>query len=188
MSVIIRERGGYGRKLIAGILLIAAAVCMLLTQLKIEIPFLKDLGALTKLGSWEIVGVVVCVLIFIGGIVDLEPWQITFPAGIVYCIIDEPLGLPVVEFWPMMLIAFILTIGLGFLIPEGSFVTYKYTKHVDKREAKEEAREAAGEAKEAAREAKEAAKEAVKAGKVMDVDYREVNAGNSNENDSSSEE
>lgn len=179
MSVIVRGRSGYGRKLLAGILLIAAAVCMLLAQLKIDVPFLKDFEVLTKLSGWEMAAVIVCVLLFIGGIADLEPWQIIFPAGIVYCIIDEPLGLPVIAFWPMMLIALILTIGLGMLIPEYDFVTYnhgrrKHIKNIDE----DEAREVAKEAKEAAKEAKEAAKEAkeaIKTGKVMDVDYREVN-------------
>ena len=196
MSVIVRGRSGYGRKLLAGILLIGAAVCILLNQLKVEIPFLKDLEVLTKLSGWEIVAIVVCAILFIGGITDLEPWQIVFPAGIVYCIIDEPLGLPIIEFWPMMLIAFILTIGLGMLIPEYDFVSYshgrrKHIKVMDEDEAKEvakEAKEAAKDAKEAAKEAKETAKEAVRAGKVMDVDYREVENGNLNDNDSSSGE
>ena len=141
MSVIVRGRSGYGRKLLAGILL---------NQLKVEIPFLKDLEVLTKLSGWEIVAIVVCVILFIGGITDLEPWQIVFPAGIVYCIIDEPLGLPIIEFWPMMLIALILTIGLGMLIPEYDFVTYNHGRR------------------------KKEAKEAIKPDKVMDADYKEV--------------
>ena len=188
MSVIVRGRSGYGRKLLAGILLIGAAVCMLLAQLKIEIPFLKDLEVLTKLSGWEIAAIVVCVILFIGGITDLEPWQIVFPAAIVYCIIDGPLGLPIIEFWPMMLIALILTIGLGMILPEYSFVSYDYSKRIDDEEAKTTAKDAARTAKEAAKEAKEAAKAAVKSGNVMDVDYREVDNDNSNNMDSSSKE
>ena len=178
MSVIVRGRSGYGRKLLAGILLIGAAVCMLLAQLKVDVPFFKDLEVLTKLSGWEMVAVIVCVLLFIGGIADLEQWQIVFPAGIVYCIIDEPLGLPVIEFWPMMLIAFILTIGLGMLIPEYDFISYNHgrRKHIKVMD-EDEAKEVAKEAKEAAKEAKDAVrevKEAIKEGKVSDADYREV--------------
>jgi hypothetical protein len=182
MSVIIRNRFGYGRKLLAGILLIAAAVCILLAQLKVEIPFLQDLAVLTKLSGWEMAAVVICVLLFISGIAELEPWQMTFPAGIVYCIIDEPLGLPIVEFWPMMLIALILTIGLTMVIPEYDFVTYDHGRRKNTREAEREIKEAAKEAKEAAKEVKEAVKE----GHFEDVEFREVKTNESD--DSSSNE
>ncbi|MBO4214293.1 MAG: hypothetical protein J5876_04850 [Lachnospiraceae bacterium] len=181
MSVIVRRNSGYGRKFLAGILLIGAAVCILLAQLKVNVPFLNELEALTQLSGWEMVAIVVCVLLFIGGIADLEPWQIVFPAGIVYCIIDEPLGLPIIEFWPMMLIAFILTVGLGMVFPEYSFVSYNKSKHIDREDAKDIAKEAKAAAKEA-KEAAKAAKEAVKTGNVMDVDYKEVdNEHESNE-------
>ncbi len=182
MSVIIRNRFGYGRKLLAGILLIAAAVCILLAQLKVEIPFLQDLTVLTKLSGWEVAAVIICVLLFISGIAELEPWQMTFPAGIVYCIIDEPLGLPIVEFWPMMLIALILTIGLTMVIPEYDFVTYDHGRRKNTREAEREIKEAAKEAKEAAKEVKEAVKE----GHFEDVEFREVKTNESD--DSSSNE
>ena len=184
MSVIIRNRFGYGRKLLAGILLIAAAVCILLAQLKIEIPFLQDLAVLTKLSGWEMAAVVICVILFISGIAELEPWQMTFPAGIVYCIIDEPLGLPIVEFWPMMLIALILTIGLSMVIPEYDIVSYNRKRHID-----DSVNEAARAAKETAKEAKTAAKEvkeAVREGHFEDVEFREVKTNESD--DSSSNE
>lgn len=182
MSVIVRERFRYGRKLLAGILLIAAAVCILLAQLKVEIPFLQDLTVLTKLSGWEMAAVIICVILFISGIAELEPWQMTFPAGIVYCIIDEPLGLPIVEFWPMMLIALILTIGLTMVIPEYDFVTYDHGRRKNTREAEREIKEAAKEAKEAAKEVKEAVKE----GHFEDVEFREVKTNESD--DSSSNE
>ena len=118
---------GSGRKVVPGLILIGVAVCILLMLLNIDIPFLNRFMILGQLKGGEKVALILSLLVFIGGIFQGEVSALTFPLGIAYCIIDAPMHLPEVKFWPMMLITLIFTVGVSFLTPGSDIVAVTYT-------------------------------------------------------------
>jgi len=100
-----------------GIFLILIAALVLANQF----------GGFLELGFWSIAVAALAVAYFIKCLVDLSFASLPIPLAALYYIFQVPLGLPVITFWPLVLVTVLVTAGLHVLIPQKRFV-FKHRK------------------------------------------------------------
>lgn len=84
-----------------------------------------------KIGFWSILATVFFVAIFIKSITSLNFFGIFVPLAFLYSIYQEPLSLPEISFWTLLLAAVLLSIGLQMLFRRRKRII-KYNKKYDK--------------------------------------------------------
>lgn len=114
------------RKIVGGLLLIAAAVALIFSQIGFGDIF-------CGFGFWEIVLLGVCAICVVYGIVDLNGWTLAYALGISYCVLDEHFGWPEINFWIMMIACTAVGLGISSIVGgvkratrknSSSYVTY----------------------------------------------------------------
>ena len=90
-----------------GVFLLLTAIFMLATRTH----DFTDIGIYSWLGGF------LCAAFIIQSLVHLNIPGVVIPLGLLYWIFDEPLGLPVIDFWILMLAAVMITIALSLLLP-----------------------------------------------------------------------
>lgn len=100
-----------------GIFLILVAALVLTNQL----------GGFLELGVWSIIVSALAVAFMVRCIVDLDFGSLPIPIAALYYIFHVPLDLPGINFWPLVLVTVLVTVGLHFIIPKKRF-TFKYRK------------------------------------------------------------
>lgn len=84
-----------------------------------------------KIGFWSILATVFFVAIFIKSITSLNFFGIFVPLAFLYSIYQEPLSLPEISFWTLLLAAVLLSIGLQMLFRRRKRII-KFSKKHDK--------------------------------------------------------
>jgi len=100
-----------------GILLILVAALVVANQF----------GGFLDLGFWSLAIAVLAVAVFVNCIIDYSFASLPIPIAALYYIFQEPLGLPVLTFWPLVLVTLLVTAGLHVIIPQKRF-KFKYKK------------------------------------------------------------
>jgi len=100
-----------------GIFLILIAALVLANQF----------GGFLELGFWSIAVAALAVAYLIKCLVDLSFASLPVPIAALYYIFQIPLELPLIAFWPLVLVTVLVTIGLHVLIPQRK-VSFKYRK------------------------------------------------------------
>jgi len=109
------KRGSWGW----GILLILVAALVVANQF----------GGFLDLGFWSLAIAVLAVAVFVNCIVEYSFASLPIPIAALYYIFQEPLGFPVITFWPLVLVTLLVTGGLHIMIPQKRFkFTYKKAK------------------------------------------------------------
>ena len=87
----------------------------------------NQFGGFMELGFWSIAVSVIAVAFFIKCLVDLSFASLPLPLAALYYIFQVPLGLPLITFWPLVLVTVLVTAGLHVLIPQRKF-RFKYSR------------------------------------------------------------
>jgi len=87
----------------------------------------NQFGGFLELSFWSIAVAVLAVAFFVKCIVDLSFASLPIPIAALYYIFQVPLGLPAINFWPLVLVTVLVTAGLHVLIPQKVF-RFKYRK------------------------------------------------------------
>jgi len=103
-----------------GIFLILVAALVLTNQF----------GGFLELGVWSIIVAALAVAYMIRCIVDLSFGSLPIPIAALYYIFQVPLELPIITFWPLVLVTVLVSAGLHVLIPQRKF-QFKYKKGKD---------------------------------------------------------
>lgn len=100
-----------------GVGFITAAVFLVLSQL----------GLITEeISAWNVMVGLLCVVMFVTSIVKRSFGGIFFSLGLAWLTFGEIIGLPDVNFFTMILIVVLLSVGFGFIFPK------KHFRHNDK--------------------------------------------------------
>jgi len=95
-------------KLSWGIFLLAIAALVLINHF----------GGFVALGVWSIMGTSLALAVIVHSIAKLSLSGLPFPLALLYYIFQIPLGLPIIGFWTLAVVALISTIGLAILLPK----------------------------------------------------------------------
>lgn len=102
-----------------GLLFILAAVLILLNQF----------GFFAPIGMFEIVATVILAGITIKSIIDINFWGILFPLAFICIIHAETLNITEFTPWPVLLTAFLISLGLSLIFKRNHFVVYHHHHH-----------------------------------------------------------
>jgi len=98
-----------------GLFLLLAAALVLANQF----------GDFIELGIWSIIVAALAVAFLVQSLIDLSFSTIPIPLAALYFVLQkpflEPLGLPLVSFWPLVLVTALATAGLFVLLPKRIF-------------------------------------------------------------------
>ncbi|MDR2599570.1 MAG: cell wall-active antibiotics response protein [Oscillospiraceae bacterium] len=84
-----------------------------------------------NLGFWGAVISVIAVVVFVSCLVELNFASLPIPIAALYYVFQNPLWLPQIDFWPLVLITLLLTVGLHAILPKRSFFKFDKVKIVD---------------------------------------------------------
>ena len=87
----------------------------------------NQLGGFIELGIWSIIVAALAVAFLVKCIIDLAFGSIPIPLAALYFIFQAPLGLPLISFWPLVIVTVLATAGLHILFPPRIF--YRKKKH-----------------------------------------------------------
>ena len=98
-------------------------------------------GGFLTLGVWSIIFAAIALIILFHCFATLSFAALPIPLGALYYILqyplEEPLGLPIINFWPLAAVAILLTCGLHFLLPNrfgsGKYVHFGVSDNRSKR-------------------------------------------------------
>jgi len=99
-----------------GLFLLLAAALVLANQF----------GDFLELGVWSIIVAALAVAFLVQSLIDLSFSTLPIPLAALYYVLQKPLlhpqlGLPLVDFWPLVLVAALATAGLFVLLPKRIF-------------------------------------------------------------------
>ena len=95
------------RNVLYGIILIAIAAGLILSQLGIALPELIGLSV------FKIIVLVGCIWGIVDGLLERELWKVAVGGGIGYYILQDPFKLPHINIWVLFLAIFLLGAGLS---------------------------------------------------------------------------
>lgn len=91
-----------------GILLVIVAVLIIANQMGYTFMF-------AGLGWLSLLLLAGCVFTFISGIISWEPWSVLFAVAVGYYILSNPLSLPHISLWMLLLAAVIASCGISMI-------------------------------------------------------------------------
>jgi len=86
----------------------------------------SQFGGFPDLGFWSIAIAILAAAFFVQCIADASFASLPIPIAALYYIFQRPLELPVLNFWPLVLITLLVTAGLHVIIPQKKF-KFKYS-------------------------------------------------------------
>jgi len=93
----------------------------------------NQFGGFVELGFWSIVVSALAVAFLVQCLVDMSFGSIPIPLAALYFIfqgpLEEPLGLPQIDFWPLVLVTFLATLGLTALLPKKKWFRKRRKKY-----------------------------------------------------------
>ena len=84
---------------------------------------INHFGGFVELGVWSVLGAALALAVIVSAIANLSFGGLPFPLALLYYIFQIPLGLPIIGFWTLLIVALISSIGLTILLPKKTWST-----------------------------------------------------------------
>ncbi|MCL2247942.1 MAG: hypothetical protein FWC13_01580 [Oscillospiraceae bacterium] len=89
----------------------------------------NQLGDFVELGFWHIIVSALSVAFLVSSLIDLNFGALPVPLAALYFVFQDHLGLPRIDFWPLVLVTLLVSAGLTALLPKKKWFKKKKRKN-----------------------------------------------------------
>jgi len=89
----------------------------------------NQIGDFVELGFWHIIVSALAVAFLASSLIDLNFGSLPIPIAALYFVFQDHLGLPRIDFWPLVLITILFSAGLTALLPKKKWFKKKFRKN-----------------------------------------------------------